>query len=95
MDQDRLALREAPAREDVVVDGVVGFRQATRLQQRERLRHGQAERFVGHRIFGIAAADHQRADRLADAVGGDAIADRDDPAGNLETGNLRRTGGGG
>ena len=67
MNEQRLAGLEAPAREDVVVDGEEGFRHARRLNQAQAFGNRQAERGGGDAIIGVAAGAEQRADLVADA----------------------------
>ncbi len=89
MHEQSLALRQPPARENIVVDGEVIFRNARRLQHGERLGARQAEGCVGQRIFGIAAGTDQRTDFVAHFQIVDVRPERDDAAGDFESGHLR------
>ena len=90
MDQEALARLQAPAIEHIGPD------REERLGERRRphgvvaLGKGQTLRHRRAAILGIAPAGHQRAHGIADLPAGNALAKRNDLAGDLEAGDVGR-----
>ncbi len=87
MDQHRLALGRIGALEQIGPDGEQSLGHRRRLDHRQRLGHRQALAGRRQRIFGIAAARDQGADRLADHLPGDTFSGGGDLARHLEAGD--------
>ena len=90
MHQHGVALGRIGALEQIGPHGEQGFGNRRRLDHRQAVRHRQALARIDRDIFGIAAARQQCADRLAQLLVADILADRDDRAGNLQPRNRRR-----
>src|SRR6187200_3441865 len=88
MDEKRLAAFQPPAREHVVVNGEIVFRNAAGFLHAERLWPRQAKRRIGERIFGIATRSDESAGLIADLKVLDAISDSNDTPGNLQPRDL-------
>src|SRR3954464_8511981 len=63
--EERLARREARAVVDIAPDGEEGFGERGRFGERPALRHRQRGHLRRDAILGVAAALHERADRIA------------------------------
>ena len=89
MHQQGFARFQVAALEHVVPDREKGFRNARRLDHRQRADR-QRVALVRQAIFRIAAADHQGHHAVAELPALDARSQRHDFAGDLEAGNIRR-----
>src|SRR5690606_2659658 len=88
--QERLARHQPAALEHVGPHGEEVLRERRCLEQGQAPRHRQCLADRGHRVLRVAAAIGQRAHRVAHAQAADAVAERDDVAGDLESDHRRR-----
>ena len=85
---EALALLQSAALEDIGPDGEIGLGDGAGFLQRQPGGNRQGIVLMDHGVLGVAAAGDERADLVADLVARDAFAEGDDPAGDLQSGNV-------
>src|SRR5689334_19876495 len=84
--EERLALLQTSALEDVGPDREIGFRNRGRVDEIHPAWNLKALRRRRDAVLGVAAARDERADRVACLPLADAVADRLDRSGDFQTG---------
>ena len=93
MHEQSLASAKPAAREDIVEDGEIGFREACRLNCAQGLWNRQAKRRRGKRIFGVTAGAQERTNLFTDRRGADALLLRNNLSRDFQARNIRFAGG--